>query len=412
MDKLIVYKFSQDFGDQFIFESCGEVCIYDTYYKGNSLTPVKNLLNGRKAVLVLTHIHIDHVGNAKNMINANLIKELYVSKQSPVDELRSEKTMLKEIVNLCKSKGIPVHYVGKGDTFYVGATKHDVLVARSSGGNNARSLITLVEIGGCKVLMTGDAETSTFNELFNSGYDLSNITIMKIPHHGVKENNPQSIFTKIAPTIAICNCCGENKNTYKSWAKEAYNRAENAKINCYSVMYNGDMEFMFDQGVCIPIKLERNYQTVTNNGISRLVNKKAKIYWHKNFVKDFSKISSGHLAAEVLLGRLGSGNIRKMILGKKYEEVQKLVNEYVNDRDELIRQLTDYVLSGEAGRATFRKIILQDYYQEVQDKINYVVKVANEIISGNNPYGDNDMRKENLGKDYQIIQNQINRQLK
>ena len=101
-----------------------------------------------------------------------------------------------------------------------------------------------------------------------------------------------------------------------------------------------------------------------------------------------------------------------MILGKKYEEVQKLVNEYVNDKDELIRQLTDYVLSGEAGRATFRKIILQDYYQEVQDKINYVVKVANEIISGNNPYGDNDMRKENLGKDYQIIQNQINRQLK
>ena len=177
-------------------------------------------------------------------------------------------------------------------------------------------------------------------------------------------------------------------------------------------MYNGDMEFMFDQGVCIPIKLERNYQTVTNNGISRLINKKAKIYWHKNFVKDFSKISSGHLAAEVLLGRLGSGNIRKMILGKKYEEVQKLVNEYVNDKDELIRQLTDYVLSGEAGRATFRKIILQDYYQEVQDKINYVVKVANEIISGNNPYGDNDMRKENLGKDYQIIQNQINRQLK
>ena len=116
--------------------------------------------------------------------------------------------------------------------------------------------------------MTGDAETSTFNELFNSGYDLSNITIMKIPHHGVKENNPQSIFTKIAPTIAICNCCGENKNTYKSWAKEAYNRAENAKINCYSVMYNGDMVMINPNGMT----KSNDIQAILEDGNSILIN--------------------------------------------------------------------------------------------------------------------------------------------
>ena len=78
------------------------------------------------------------------------------------------------------------------------------------------------------------------------------------------------------------------------------------------------------------------------------------------------------LAQRVIKGEFGNGEERKKALGNKYNEVQKRVNELLNET--IIEELAKRVIDGEFGNGEERKKALGGYYEKVQKKVNKIMK--------------------------------------
>ena len=119
------------------------------------------------------------------------------------------------------------------------------------------------------------------------------------------------------------------------------------------------------------------------------------------------------LAVEVIAGKWGSGPIRKLRLGKRYDNVQSRVNYFLNGttagREAYLRAAASYVLKGFAGNDSDRMSFFRLDYGPVQQKVNWVLKTAKDVIEGK--YGNNAERKRKLGIDYSLVQDQVNRMI-
>lgn len=416
MGKIYCPRFSSDWGSMMLIESQGQFLLIDTYCSGNThpRAVVKNVLAGRKANLCNTHGHKDHNGDAGWYLDQDMISRYYCSMYAPYQESSKDLDRHNSILAKCKAKDIPVVKLRTGSTFTVGGAKITCMFVGDRYSNNAKSLCLLIEMDGCKILNCGDATEWTLNQLILQGYDLSNIDIWMFNHHGVPENNPAWWINKIAPTIAISNCCGENKSTYRSWAKDVYTRCENAQVNCYSTQYNGSLLFTCVGGLVFP-EVERNGQTVTRNGRTVTFNKAAKKYWRGNFTR--KNRLSRDFAVEVMLQMWGRDPERSAMIragGYDPKEVQSYVNLFAQDETELLWAMADYVWQGFAGSGTQRKSILTqagkyDYYDKAQEYVKLVDDVAQQVLAGR--YGQNPDRAIALaaaGYKPEIIQNRVN----
>lgn len=416
MGKIYCPRFSTDWGSMMLIESMGEILLIDTYCAGNThpRAVVKEILAGRKAQLCNTHGHKDHNGDAGWYLDQDMISRYYCSTYAPYQESSKDLDRHNAILAKCKDKDIPVVKLRTGSTFTVGGAKITCMFAGDRYSNNAKSLCLLVEMDGCKILNCGDATEWTLNQLVLQGYDLSDIDIWMLNHHGVKENNPAWWINKIAPTIAISNCCGESKSVYRSWAKDVYTRCEAAKVNCYSTQYNGDLVFTCIGGLVFP-EVERNGQTVTRNGRTVTFNKSAKKYWRGNFTR--KNRLPRDFAVEVMLQMWGRDPERsEMIRAGGYDpkEVQSYVNLFAQDETELLWAMADYVWQGFAGSGAQRKNIMTqpgkyDYYEKVQKYVELIDRVASQVLAGR--YGQNPDRAIALaaaGYKPAIVQNRVN----
>lgn len=416
MGKIYCPRFSSDWGSMMLIESQGEFLLIDTYCAGNAhpRAVVKSVLAGRKAQLCNTHGHKDHNGDAGWYLDQDMISRYYCSMYAPYQEGSKDLDRHNKILSKCKAKDIPVVKLRTGSTFVVGGAKITCMFTGDKYSNNAKSLCLLIEMDGCKILNLGDATEWTLKQLALQGYDLSNIDIWMFNHHGVPENNPAWWIDKIAPTIAISNCCGESKSVYRSWAKDVYTRCENAQVNCYSTQYNGDLVFTCIGGIVFP-EVERNGQEAVRNGRRVVFNKSAKKYWRGNFTR--KNRLSRDFAVEVLLQQWGRDPERSEKIragGYDPREVQSYVNLYAQNETELLWAMADYAWQGFAGSGAQRKNILTqpgkyDYYDKVQEYVKLIDNVAAQVLAGR--YGQNPDRAIALaaaGYKPAIIQNRVN----
>ena len=117
------------------------------------------------------------------------------------------------------------------------------------------------------------------------------------------------------------------------------------------------------------------------------------------------------LAVEVIAGKYGSGLVRRVRLGKRYDNVQNRVNYFTNGttqgREAYLRAAASYVLKGFAGTNEERRKFFGKNYADVQKKVNWVVKTAQDVLKGK--YGSGETRRANLGIDYDLVQAQVDR---
>ena len=85
------------------------------------------------------------------------------------------------------------------------------------------------------------------------------------------------------------------------------------------------------------------------------------------------------LAVSVIYGEYGSGEIRKKLLGSRYDMIQKMVNHLMKNPSDFVFAVAQFVLAGHAGSGDLRKEFLGSWYDEVQVKINQILQVSNTI---------------------------------
>lgn len=81
-----------------------------------------------------------------------------------------------------------------------------------------------------------------------------------------------------------------------------------------------------------------------------------------------------------------------------------------HSRAEYLRACADYVLDRHAGAGEARKAFFGSDYDDVQKVVTWVMQAAKDVVAGK--YGNDEERRQALGDDWQVVQNEVNRMKK
>ncbi|HST67314.1 MAG TPA: ComEC/Rec2 family competence protein [Mycobacteriales bacterium] len=139
-------------------------------------------------LLLLTHLHADHVDGLAGVLRGRSVGELDVGPS------REPPGGWRDVQEGARERGMPIRTVAVGERREFGGLVVDVLGPQQqfhgtrSDPNNS-SVVLRVATGGTTLLLTGDAEVEAQDALVRSGADLR-AEILKVPHHGSAYQSP------------------------------------------------------------------------------------------------------------------------------------------------------------------------------------------------------------------------------
>ncbi|HYT09787.1 MAG TPA: ComEC/Rec2 family competence protein [Mycobacteriales bacterium] len=171
---------------------------------GPEPVPVDGCLRrlGVRAVplLLVTHLHADHVGGIAGVTRGRTVAEIDVGRsREPVAGWRMLERSAAE-------RRVPVRTVAVGERREVAGVVLDVLgPARDFRGTrsdpNNSSVVLRVRARGRSLLLTGDAEVEAQEAMVRSGMDLR-ADCLKVPHHGSAYQS-QAFLRAVHPSVAV-----------------------------------------------------------------------------------------------------------------------------------------------------------------------------------------------------------------
>ena len=174
----------------------------------NSILFFKSIGVKKIDYLILTHGDYDHIGEAKDIIN-NFKVDKIIFNCGNVNELESK--LLDNNYDICVDKLDKLVFLNTGEY---------------SDENNNSSVIYL-ELNNYKFLFMGDASIEREKDILEK-YNISDIDVLKVGHHGSKTSSGKSFVDSINPKYSIISV-GKN-NKYGHPNKETLDNLANSKI--------------------------------------------------------------------------------------------------------------------------------------------------------------------------------------
>ena len=236
----IVYRLSD--GSLFVFDSGSSTVKYMLY------KCLKDLSGGGKikiAAWVLTHAHGDHYGAMYDLFNGIYknefeIQEFWYNRATNTDDANGAGVNLVNLFNQVAKGETKVRALEYGQTYTLdgGRVSAKVLCTpakvanRSKLDENTNSLVMMLNIGGKKLLMTGDANEPAWDFMVsqhksNSEYSLK-CDYLQMPHHavhaagttaGYEAANPSYVIIPSTVGLAKDLCTSSNANPTYNFLK-------------------------------------------------------------------------------------------------------------------------------------------------------------------------------------------------
>ena len=171
--------------------------------------------NGVKKInyLILTHGDFDHMGES-----INLVKDYKVDKV--IFNCGEYNYLEKELIKTLKKKNIKYYScINKLDNLYFLNTKE-------YSNENDNSNVIYTEINNYKFLFMGDASSEREKDILNE-YNLDNIDVLKVGHHGSKTSSSELFINSINPRYSIISV---GKNNYGHPNTDVLKVLNNSKI--------------------------------------------------------------------------------------------------------------------------------------------------------------------------------------
>ena len=185
----------------------------------NTLTPFFKSTGIKKInFLILSHGDYDHMGEAINLVN-NFKVEKVIFNCGPYNDLE------KELIKALDKKHIKYYScikelnIDKNRLYFLQTKEYD--------NENDNSNVIYTELDGYKFMFMGDASVTTEKEILNK-YNLSDIDVLKVGHHGSKTSSSKEFIDEINPKYSIISV-GKN-NRYGHPNKEALSNLADSKI--------------------------------------------------------------------------------------------------------------------------------------------------------------------------------------
>ena len=160
----------------------------------------------RVPLVVLTHLHADHVEGLAGVLRGRQVGEVEVGLLAePAEELV-------RVRRWASSAGVPVTRALVGDHVRLGGLSWQVLwparVVRAGSVPNNASVVLLVRSRGVSMLLTGDVEPEAQRAMLARG-GLGRVDVLKVAHHGSANQEPQLLRT-VPPRIAVISVGADN----------------------------------------------------------------------------------------------------------------------------------------------------------------------------------------------------------
>ena len=155
-------------------------------------------------ILLLTHMHEDHIGNARMLLETYTVGALILP--AAVSDTLEERLVLEA----AEKNAVPMHTASAGDTFSLGQATLDVLyVASEADDLNDTSIVSRLTFGKTKFLFTGDGEAAVERALLSLGADLD-CDFLKAGHHGSKTSSSAELLAAVTPAHVAISCGKDN----------------------------------------------------------------------------------------------------------------------------------------------------------------------------------------------------------
>ena len=185
----------------------------------NTLSPLfKSSGIKRINYLILTHGDYDHMGEA-----INIVKNFKVDKV--IFNCGEHNYLEKELIKVLNKKRI--NYYTCINELKLDDNKLYFLQTKDFNDENDNSNVIYMELNNYKFLFMGDASIDTEKEILKE-YDLPQIDVLKVGHHGSKTSSSEEFINTINPKYSIISVGKDNKFGHPN--KEVLDNLKNSKI--------------------------------------------------------------------------------------------------------------------------------------------------------------------------------------
>ena len=179
--------------------------------------------------LIISHGDYDHMGESLNFVN-NFKVEKVILNCGPYNDLEQELIKVLDKKKIKHYSCIKELNIDKNKLYFLQTKEYD--------NENDNSNVIYTELNGYKFMFMGDASSTTEYEILNK-YNLANIDVLKVGHHGSKTSSSEEFINEINPKYSIISV-GKN-NRYGHPNKEVLNTLEKSKI--YRTDQDGSIMF-------------------------------------------------------------------------------------------------------------------------------------------------------------------------
>ena len=192
----------------------------------NKIIPyLKSIGISKLDYLILTHGDYDHMGEAINLVE-NFKVEKVIFNCGEINDLEQD------LIKVLNKKNIPYYTcITTINDFYFLQTK-------IYNNENDNSNVVFTETNGYKFLLMGDAGVDKEQDILEK-YNISNIDVLKVGHHGSRTSSSKNFINKIKPKYSVISV-GKN-NRYGHPNKEVLNTLGNSKV--YRTDKDGSITF-------------------------------------------------------------------------------------------------------------------------------------------------------------------------
>ena len=217
------------FGKTILIDTGGLYLSENSISKNKIIPYLSSIGISKIDLLILTHGDYDHMGEAVNLVNDFKVEQV-VFNCGEFNDLE------KELIKLLNQKKIKYYSCVK--ELNIDNNKLYFLQTKKYDNENDNSNVIYTELNGYKFMFMGDAGVDKEKDILDK-YNLSNVDVLKVGHHGSKTSSSKEFIDEINPKYGVISV-GKN-NRYGHPNKEVLNNLENSKI--YRTDQDGSIMF-------------------------------------------------------------------------------------------------------------------------------------------------------------------------
>jgi competence protein ComEC len=209
-------------------KEAGTIAAKELYSNGNSSLDL----------LILTHYHDDHQNGVLALMEQVKVKTLALP-DSDRDLINRQ-----EVEAKAREQGCEIWYITEETQIPFGFARLHLYPPLSMEGDNEKGLSILCSHGQWEALVTGDMGSKT-EGLLLSTYDLPDIELLVLGHHGSRYSTSLDLLERLKPEEAIVSV---GPNPYGHPAEETLDRLADQNITVYRTDHMGTVRALVGAG--------------------------------------------------------------------------------------------------------------------------------------------------------------------